>query len=179
MTDTARVALDPAGVRELAVVERSGLIESRHLGAAVVLSPDGTVEREIGDGTALVYPRSSLKPLQAITVMRSGVVLAGEQAVLATASHTGSQRHVAVVRAMLGSAGLSEDDLRCPADWPSDADALFRARRDDLGARAITMNCSGKHAGFLMACAANGWSTSDYLDPEHPQTSCKLRPRPE
>ena len=82
----ARDALDVAGVRELAVLERGGLIESRHLGAAVVLSPEGTLEREIGDGVALVYPRSSLKPMQAITVMRSGVSLEGERAVLATAS---------------------------------------------------------------------------------------------
>jgi L-asparaginase II len=177
MTDTsisapvpgsARDPLDRSGVRELAVLERSGLIESRHLGAAVVLSPDGAIEREIGDGTALVYPRSSLKPLQAITVMRSGVFLTGEQAVLATASHSGTEQHVSVVRAMLERAGLSEAALRCPADWPSDADALFDARRDGVGARAITMNCSGKHAGFLMACAANGWSTDDYLDPGHP-----------
>ncbi|GAB3032155.1 asparaginase [Parafrigoribacterium mesophilum] len=174
MTDTSvsasstRDPLGLSGVRELAVLERSGLIESRHFGAAVVLSPDGTVEREIGDGTALVYPRSALKPLQAITVMRSGVDLTGEQAVLATASHSGTKRHVRVVRAMLQRAGLSESDLGCPADWPSDADALFDARREGVGARAITMNCSGKHAGFLMACAANGWSTHDYLDPEHP-----------
>jgi L-asparaginase II len=160
--------LDVAGVRELAVLERSGLIESRHLGAAVVVSPDGTVEREIGDGAALVYPRSSLKPMQAITVMRSGVPLVGAQAVLATASHSGTLEHVRVVRGMLESAGLSETDLRCPADWPGDADARFQARRDGLGARPVTMNCSGKHAAFLMACAANGWSTHDYLDPAHP-----------
>jgi L-asparaginase II len=165
---SSRDPLDVAGVRELAVLERSGLIESRHLGAAVVLSADGVVEREIGDGAALVYPRSSLKPMQAITVMRSGVPLEGERAVLATASHSGTEEHVRVVRGMLASAGLSEDDLRCPADWPGDADAHFRARRDGLGARAITMNCSGKHAAFLMACAANGWSTDDYLDPAHP-----------
>ncbi|MEO6505684.1 MAG: asparaginase [Terrimesophilobacter sp.] len=164
----ARDALDVAGVRELAVLERGGLIESRHLGAAVVLSPEGTLEREIGDGVALVYPRSSLKPMQAITVMRSGVSLEGERAVLATASHSGTEEHVRVVRGMLASAGLSEGDLRCPDDWPGDADSLFRARADGLGARAITMNCSGKHAAFLMACAANGWSTDDYLDPAHP-----------
>jgi L-asparaginase II len=167
-TTGARGPLDLAGVRELAVVERSGLIESRHLGAAVVLSPEGSVEREIGDGTALVYPRSSLKPVQAITVMRNGATVDDEQAVLASASHSGTEEHVSVVRAMLQRAGLSEDDLRCPADWPGDADARFRARSDGLGPRRITMNCSGKHAGFLMACAANGWSTHDYLDPEHP-----------
>jgi L-asparaginase II len=122
-----------------------------------------------------VYPRSSLKPMQAITVMRSGVTLEGEQAVLATASHSGTEEHVRVVRGMLESAGLSETDLRCPADWPGDADARFRARRDGLDARPITMNCSGKHAAFLMACAANGWSTHDYLDPAHPVQRCVRR----
>jgi L-asparaginase II len=30
------------------------------------------------------------------------------------------------------------------------------------------MNCSGKHAAFLLACVDNGWSTHDYLSPEHP-----------
>jgi len=30
------------------------------------------------------------------------------------------------------------------------------------------MNCSGKHAGMLAACVAQGWDTSNYLDPEHP-----------
>jgi L-asparaginase II len=157
-----------SGVRELAVLERSGLIESRHLGAAAIVAPDGTVAREIGDSAALVYPRSSLKPLQAITVMRCGVTLDGEQAVLATASHRGSAEHVRVVRAMLKRAGLTEADLRCSAEWPRDPDALFAAQQDELGPRSVTMNCSGKHAAFLMACAENGWSTEDYLDPEHP-----------
>jgi L-asparaginase II len=161
-------ALQVSGVRELAVLERSGLIESRHLGAAVVVAPDGTIAREIGDSAALVYPRSSLKPLQAITVMRCGVALDGEQAVLATASHSGSAEHVRVVRSMLQRAGLTEADLRCPEEWPRDADALFAAKQERLGPRSITMNCSGKHAGFLMACVKNGWSTDDYLDPQHP-----------
>ena len=30
------------------------------------------------------------------------------------------------------------------------------------------MNCSGKHAAFLLACVVNGWSITDYLEPEHP-----------
>jgi L-asparaginase II len=34
---------------ELAVVERSGFIESRHAGSAVVLSPEGEVLRDLGD----------------------------------------------------------------------------------------------------------------------------------
>lgn len=155
------------GVRELAVVERSGLIESRHLGAAVLIAA-GVTLRELGDGAALVYPRSCLKPLQAIAVMRSGVQLDGEQAALASASHSGTPEHLRVVRELLARAGLSEEDLRCPADWPLERSAAFDARRDGLGQRRITMNCSGKHAAFLLACVTNGWSTTDYLDPDHP-----------
>ena len=54
---------------ELAVVERSGFIESRHSGAAVVLSADGVVSERLGDVDALILPRSSLKPLQALACM--------------------------------------------------------------------------------------------------------------
>jgi L-asparaginase II len=30
------------------------------------------------------------------------------------------------------------------------------------------MNCSGKHAGMLLTCRANGWPTDDYRAPDHP-----------
>jgi L-asparaginase II len=30
------------------------------------------------------------------------------------------------------------------------------------------MNCSGKHAGFLAAAAAQGWRLESYLEPDHP-----------
>ena len=156
--------LGPTGVVELAILSRSGLDESRHLGAAVVVSPDGTVARSLGDADALVYGRSSLKFFQAIAVLRSGVSLAGAQLVLATASHSGTAAHVQVVRSLLARAGLDEDALQCPIDWPLDS-----ASRSAASAPArITMNCSGKHAAFLLACVENGWPTASYLDPEHP-----------
>jgi L-asparaginase II len=156
--------LDPAGVVELAILSRSGLDESSHLGAAVVVSPDGTIARSLGDADALVYGRSSLKFFQAIAVLRSGVSLAGAQLVLATASHAGTPAHVAVVRLLLERAGLAEDALQCPLDWPLDSTSRSAA---SAPAR-ITMNCSGKHAAFLLACVENGWDTGSYLDPRHP-----------
>ena len=162
-----RAALDVAGCVELARVERSGMVESRHLGGAAVVAPDGTVLRSLGDTSALIYPRSSLKPLQAIAVLRAGAPLDGARLVLASASHVGSPRHVEVVRAILAEAGLGEDDLQCPVDWPGGRyrDDLVRAGE---GPGRIYMNCSGKHAAFLLACRTNGWSTDDYLDPTHP-----------
>ena len=156
--------LGPTGVVELAILSRSGLDESRHLGAAVVVSPDGTVARSLGDADALVFGRSSLKFFQAIAVLRSGVSLAGAQLVLATASHSGTAAHVQIVRSLLARAGLDEDALQCPLDWPLDS-----ASRSAASAPArITMNCSGKHAAFLLACVENDWPTESYLDPEHP-----------
>ena len=41
---------------ELAVIERSGFIESRHLGSAVVVAGDGSVVTELGDIRTPVYP---------------------------------------------------------------------------------------------------------------------------
>lgn len=157
-------ALDPSGVVELAILQRSGLDESRHLGAAVVVAPDGTVLRQLGDGDALVYGRSSLKFFQAITVLRSGVPLEGAQLVLATASHAGTPAHVAVVRSLLGRASLTVDALQCPPNWPLDGAARSAASAPER----ITMNCSGKHAAFLLACVHNDWDPSTYLDPAHP-----------
>lgn len=160
-------ALDAAGAVELAHVERNGLIESRHLGAAVVVTADGGAVSSLGDIDALVYPRSSLKPFQAITVLRSGVSLDGARLVLASASHSGTPAHVAVVSEMLSSAGLTEDALQCPLDWPGDLDSAAIARTSGEK-RRITMNCSGKHAAFLLACVQNGWPIETYLDPAHP-----------
>jgi len=156
--------LDAAGSVELAVVERSGWAESRHLGAAVLVDADGALVRTLGDPSALIYPRSSLKLVQATAVELLGVVFDPEETVLSAASHAGTPAHVAVVERMLTGAGLDADTLRCPADWPSDP----ASRRAASAPAPITMNCSGKHAAFLAACAAHDWNLETYLDPTHP-----------
>lgn len=153
---------------ELAVVERSGFVESRHAGAAVVLSPDGDVVAVHGAADALILPRSSLKPLQAIAAVTAGAALSGDELALGTASHSGTDRHVEVVREMLAAGGLTEDDLGCPPAWPSDAATRRDMVRDHGEASRIRMNCSGKHALMLRACVATGWPTQGYLDAEHP-----------
>ena len=140
------------------------MIESRHLGAAIVLAPDGSELRRLGNPSALIYPRSTLKPMQAIAVLRCGVTLSHESLVLASASHTGSQRHQDVVASILAAYGLSVDDLLCPPEWPADSDA----RRAATAPTRLAMNCSGKHASFLAACVVNGWPVESYLEHDHP-----------
>jgi L-asparaginase II len=166
LTSPATFTVDSAV--ELAVVERSGFVESRHIGAAVVLAADGTVVTQLGDITTPILARSTLKPLQALAAMQSGVPLRGAQVALACASHTGSLDHMDVVEGMLKAAGAKEEQLQCPAAWPQDETARTWLTRSEKGKSRLAHNCSGKHAAFLWACTENGWDTHSYLEPNHP-----------
>lgn len=168
-TSTA-AALAPAvaGLAELAAVWRSGLIESRHFGSLVALDAEGDAVVELGRTDAAILPRSTVKPLQALACLTAGAPLAGEELAIAAGSHTGEDAHVAVVRRILERAGLDESALQCPVDRPEDESTFESLLRSGEGRAAVRMNCSGKHAAMLLACAVNGWSTADYLDPAHP-----------
>lgn len=167
-TRDAAATFAVADAVELAVVERSGFVESRHAGSAVVLTGDGEPLRALGDVTSPVFPRSAMKPFQAAAVMSSGVTLRGEDAALATASHSGTQKHVDLVRALLARAGVPASALACPAAWPEDVQTRDNLVRLGAPAEPVYMNCSGKHAAMLVACAQNGWPLAGYLDPAHP-----------
>jgi L-asparaginase II len=149
-------------------VVRSGRTESVHRGAAVLLAADDSVLLSVGPTAAPMYPRSSNKPFQAAAMLRCGLDLDGELLALAAASHSGEDFHIAGVRKILAGAGLTEDDLQCPADWPLD-DREYRAMLvSGQPADRVHMNCSGKHAAMLATCVGAGWPTASYTDPEHP-----------
>lgn len=167
-TGTMPATFTSSDAVDLAVLERNGFIESRHVGSAVVLAADGSTVTALGDVDTPIFPRSTLKPFQALAAMQAGVPLRGPQVALAAASHVGSHEHMDVVRAMLSAAGVTEDDLQCPADWPQDEEARNWLVRTDKGRQRIAFNCSGKHAAFLWACTENSWDHGTYLDPAHP-----------
>ncbi|MFG3009723.1 asparaginase [Streptomyces cinerochromogenes] len=147
---------------------RGGVVEGIHYGSVVVLGADGQVQFQLGDIEAAFYPRSAVKPVQAVAMLRAGLPLDGELLSLAAASHSGEERHLAGTRRILELAGLAEDDLRNVPDMPFDPvvrDAWIREGR--LPSR-LAQNCSGKHAAMLWTAQLNGWSLEDYLDPAHP-----------
>lgn len=155
----------------LAVVVRGGLVESVHAGHLVVLRPDGSVLRAVGDPDATIFARSSLKPLQAVAMLAAGLEVDDEGLALACASHSGTPEHLAVVRRVLAGAGLTEDDLQNTPDLPLDAAAAHAWRQGGRGPASITQNCSGKHAAMLATCAGAGgpdWAPTSYRAPEHP-----------
>lgn len=167
-TASAQNPNDADQLAELAVVIRSNVIESRHFGWLVALDTDGRVAAELGHTSTQVLPRSTTKPLQALACLRAGAELSGAELAIAAGSHTGEQAHVETVRRVLERAGLDESALACPADWPEDESSRRDLIRAGEERSRIHMNCSGKHAAMLLACAANGWETEGYLDPLHP-----------
>ncbi len=144
-------------------------MEGVHTGVVVALRPDGSRALALGDLDRPVFPRSANKPLQAVGLLRCGWQPADErQLALATASHSGQDRHLEVVRGILEAAGLDEAALGCPVLLPLDDAAAHALLAGGGQASRLTMNCSGKHAAMLATCVENGWPVQGYLDRAHP-----------
>ncbi|KND25940.1 asparaginase [Streptomyces acidiscabies] len=147
---------------------RGGVTEGVHYGSVVVLGAGGEVTLQLGDIEAAFYPRSALKPVQAVAMVRAGLPLDGGLLALAAASHSGEERHLAGTRQILEEAGVTEDDLRNVEDLPYGAAQRDQWIREGRGPSRLAQNCSGKHAAMLYTCKLNGWSLDGYLDPGHP-----------
>ncbi|AZM63791.1 MULTISPECIES: asparaginase [unclassified Streptomyces] len=147
---------------------RGGVVEGVHHGSVVVLAPDGSVRFRLGDTEAACYPRSALKPVQAVAMVRAGLPLDGALLSLAAASHSGEERHLSGALRILDHAGLTEDHLRNVPDLPLGPAVRDTWVREGRPPSRLAQNCSGKHAAMLCTAALNGWSLDDYLDPAHP-----------
>jgi L-asparaginase II len=152
----------------LARVVRNDVVESVHLGHVVGLAAGGARAVVAGDPDATFLPRSALKPVQAVAMLRAGLDLSGALLALAAASHSGEPAHLDGVERILADAGLTAADLQNTPDRPLDPDAGARWRVDGLAPTPLAQNCSGKHAAMLAACRAAGWDTGSYRDPAHP-----------
>jgi L-asparaginase II len=148
---------------------RNGLTESFHDVAAVAVDSEGRELFRSGDPDREVFYRSAVKPFQATAALEAGLDLPPEHLAVACSSHGGWPIHVAIVRAILAGAGLDESALQTPAVWPLSQGARdLQMRRGVAAPRPVFHNCSGKHAGMLGACVAQGWPIDTYLDPSHP-----------
>ncbi len=156
----------------LVEVTRGGWVESRHRGAAAVVDASGRILLAWGDVERPVYPRSAIKPLQALPLLETGAAdrfgLGAAELALACASHRGEPLHLAVLQPWLARVGLSVGDLGCGSHSPGDpaaAAALIRAGDEPS---ALHNNCSGKHAGFLTTARHLGEPVLGYIGAAHP-----------
>ncbi|HET9128870.1 MAG TPA: asparaginase [Propionibacteriaceae bacterium] len=149
-------------------VVRGDLVETVHRGRLAVTAPDGSVVASLGAVDEPMYPRSSIKPLQAIAMLEAGLDTEGSELALAAASHRGEDFHLAGVRSILAGAGLTVADLQNTPDLPIGEDALAAWLRAGRGREPLAQNCSGKHASMVRTCVRAGWPVATYLEVDHP-----------
>lgn len=151
---------------------RGPRVECRHAGSIAVARPDGELVLALGDIATPIYPRSAVKAFQAIPLLETGAAdrfgFGKAEIALACASHSGTERHVALAASMLERAGLDETALGCGAHVPMGEEAAIAFHRSGARANALHNNCSGKHAGMVATCAHCGDPVAGYLSPEHP-----------
>lgn len=153
-------------------VTRGPIVESFHRGDLVVADSAGKLLYKVGDPDRVTYFRSSSKPIQALAVVLSGAVdrfgLTERELAVTCASHNAEEFHVEAVLSVLAKAGLGEENLQCGSHPPLDGASARRLVAAGQKPTSVHSNCSGKHSGMLAAIQAMGWSTADYISPDHP-----------
>lgn len=162
--DTA--SLDEAPV--LVHVTRGGFVESAHRATLVATDPGGGRPLRHGRVDDPVLPRSSLKPIQALAMVRHGLDLPPHLLALACSSHSGEEMHRDAVAEILATVGLGLEALQNTPALP--LGELEHARWLAAGTAPVPVaqDCSGKHAGMLVTCRVNDWPIESYLEVDHP-----------
>jgi L-asparaginase II len=151
---------------------RNEFVESIHYGSIAISDNQGRLVAWYGDPHTFTFLRSSAKPFQALPFIEEHgqrfFDLSANEIALICASHSGTDEHVATVQTIQDKTGVMETELMCgvhPVFDVSTAEAM-RKRDDELTPNRHS--CSGKHTGMLAFARMQKWSTSDYLDPNHP-----------
>jgi L-asparaginase II len=156
----------------LVEVTRGEIVESVHYGAFCVVTSDGDLLAHAGNPEFITYPRSSLKPFQALPLIEQGGAeqfgFFGEEIAIMCGSHAGTALHQAVLEGMHQKIGTTGDDLACGIHWPIDTEAREAMKLAGQSPTVFNHNCSGKHTGMLAYAKLQGFTTEDYLDPQHP-----------
>lgn len=159
-------------LKEMVHVFRGALPERIHFGSACLVDSNGTVIQSVGNYNYITYSRSTSKPFQALEVVLSGAYnrfnFTSEELALMCSSHFGQEQHVKVLESILGKIGVTEHVLQCPNTYSRNAAVRTEQLKKGLSPRKAFSDCSGKHAGMIASCIANGWDYSEYLRKDHP-----------
>ena len=137
-----------------------------------VATPEGRLVAFQGDPGAATFLRSAAKPFQCLPLLLAGAAerygLEAADVALICASHGGTPDHVRRAGSLLARGGFGVEDLLCGAHWPMGAAAAESLRGEGLEPNPLHNNCSGKHAGMLLACRMLDLPADTYLAPDHP-----------
>ena len=152
----------------VAKVYRGELVDMTHVGHVAVVDAQGKILYACGDPERVTYVRSSAKPMQALAALQSGAVdaygLDERELALLCASHNGESFHIESVQNILTKAGLDTSYLQC-GTHPS---LNPRVALTQGSLQTVHSNCSGKHAGMLIATKFLEEDLETYYRMEHP-----------
>lgn len=153
-------------------VYRGGLLESSHDIHIAVVDTDGRLIYSYGDPSRLTFPRSALKPFQAIPLVESGASdhfsFTSEEIAISCASHSGEEVHRETVLGMMKKINIGEDALYWGAQIPQDKEGYEKVIRNGGNISPVFNNCSGKHTGMIAACLYLNEDVDTYYKFNHP-----------
>jgi len=161
-----------AGDVPLVAVFRGQYVGCLHRGSVAAVDAAGRTHVSIGDAAQHVFLRSAAKPFQAMPAVLSGGLerfgISNAELAVLCASHSGEPRHTDAVLSVLEKIGLDESRLRCGVHPPINEATARQRWKSGVDPSPACNNCSGAHAGMLLACRANGWPIEHYGSPDHP-----------
>jgi L-asparaginase II len=153
-------------------VERGGLLECCHRGHIAVVDFKGNIKAYAGDPEVVVFSRSTVKPMQTLTVLESGAArqfgLTDEELAVMSASHQGEDFHLKNVESILKKAGIDSNALLCGPHPPFHKETANQMKENKIEPTKLHNNCSGKHAGMLALCRFLNANLESYLALDHP-----------
>lgn len=156
----------------LAVVTRSGYVESIHKGYISVVDSDNNIIYEKGNTNMRIFFRSAAKPIQIIPFIQSGGARATgyslKEIAVGCASHSGQPEHQKTVEGILKRLNLEKSDLHCGVMGPYNEEEKRRLLSSGEEPSTLHVSCSGKHAAMLAYSKYLGSDISHYEDPSHP-----------
>lgn len=150
---------------------RGDMVESFFRGAYVVMDAGGQVIDAVGDIDRQIYPRSALKPIQALGMMASGAAEAFQVTLseisMACASHNGEDHHVNIVTQWLERLGLTCDVLECGIHASMSKETALAFALEGRVLTPAHNACSGKHTGFATLALHLKASVKGYTHLDH------------
>ncbi len=148
-------------------ITRGSKTETSHYGWICVIDKNKRVIYKKGDINNYIFLRSALKPIQAIPLIECDIELSSRELAIACASHSGSERHINLLKSILKKINLTTSYLQCGIHEPSDEKERERLHKTNSSPDILHNNCSGKHIGMLLVCKKRNWDLKNYLDPKH------------
>lgn len=126
----------------------------------------------MGDAGLAVVVRSTVKPFQALPLLLAGgeaaFALSAADLALLCSSHSGTPEHRRRALSLLERGGFTTGDLLCGSHRPLGEETAAAEEFAGVSWSALHNNCSGKHAGMLLACRLLGFDPAGYIAADHP-----------